>query len=274
MQDLKVALIQRGLVWENPVANRKQFAADIVALDADTDLVVLPEMFTTGFSMAAEKVAEDEAEATLPWLIAMAQERAVAITGSLAVRARGKIYNRLLFVTPDGRHWVYDKRHLFRMSGEDLHYAAGRKRLIVEWRGWRICPMVCYDLRFPVWARNHGRVLSGEEDRGEYDLLLFVANWPAKRRLHWRQLLIARAIENQSYCIGLNRVGSDGNGLDYSGDSLAVAADGQLLVDCQDISGAFCVRLDYQAMARYRSKFPCHKDADGFRLDMNSPGFE
>lgn len=270
MQDLSVALIQRELAWENPVANRNRFAADIAALDPGTDLVVLPEMFTTGFSMAAENVAEDEAETTLPWLVALAQEQAIAITGSLAVRERGQIYNRLLFVTPDGNYRVYDKRHLFRMAGEDMRYAAGSKRLIVEWRGWRICPMVCYDLRFPVWARNHGRVLSGEDNRGEYDLLLFVANWPAKRRMHWRQLLIARAIENQSYCIGLNRVGSDDNGLAYSGDSLALAADGQLLLDCQDMSGVFSVRLDYQAMARYRGKFPCHKDADSFRLDPDS----
>lgn len=267
MQDLKVALIQRELAWENPVANRDQFAADIAALDTDTDLVVLPEMFTTGFSMAAEEVAEDRAETTLPWLVALAKEQAVAVTGSLAVREKGRVYNRLLFVTPDGKYQFYDKRHLFRMSGEDLHYTAGSKRLIVEWRGWRICPMVCYDLRFPVWARNHGRVLAGEDARGEYDLLLFVANWPAKRRLHWRQLLIARAIENQSYCIGLNRVGSDDNGLDYSGDSLALAADGKILLDCQDNSGVFRVKLDYQAMARYRRKFPCHKDADHFQLD-------
>lgn len=270
MQDLRVALVQRELVWEDPVANRDQFAADIAALNADTDLVVLPEMFTTGFSMAAEKVAEDKAETTLPWLTALAKDRAVAITGSLAVRDRGQVYNRLLFVTPDGECRIYDKRHLFRMSGEHQHYAAGSDRLIVEWRGWRICPMVCYDLRFPVWTRNQRSAQLGEDARGEYDLLLFVANWPAKRRLHWRQLLIARAIENQSYCIGLNRVGSDGNGLEYSGDSLALASDGKMLLDCEDKSGAFSTRLDYQTMACYRSKFPCHKDADRFQLDPSS----
>jgi omega-amidase len=269
MQDLRIALVQRELAWENPAANRDQFAADIAALNTCTDLVVLPEMFTTGFSMAAEKVAEDEAETTLPWLIALAAEQRVAITGSLAVRDRGQVYNRLLFVTPDGEHRVYDKRHLFRMSGEDQHYTAGSDKLIVEWRGWRICPMVCYDLRFPVWARNQRSVLPGEDARGEYDLLLFVANWPAKRRFQWRQLLIARAIENQSYCIGLNRVGLDGNGLDYSGDSLVLAADGKMLLDCENKPGVFSARLDYQTMARYRSKFPCHKDADRFHLDPN-----
>ena len=269
MQDLRIALIQRELVWESPAANRDQFSADIAALDCGTDLVVLPEMFTTGFSMAAEKIAENGAETTLPWLSTLAAEQGVAITGSLAVRDRGRVYNRLLFATPDGEHRAYDKRHLFRMSGEDQHYTPGSDKLIVEWRGWRICPMVCYDLRFPVWTRNQRSALPGEDTRGEYDLLLFVANWPAKRRFQWRQLLIARAIENQSYCIGLNRVGSDGNGQDYSGDSLVLAADGKMLLDCEDKSGVFSARLDYQAMARYRSKFPCYKDADSFQLDPN-----
>ena len=268
MQDLKIVLIQRELAWENPVLNRNQFATDIAALDADTDLVVLPEMFTTGFSMAAEQTAEDDAEITLPWLITLAAEQEVAITGSLAVRERGQVFNRLLFVTPDGKHQVYDKRHLFRMSGEHQHYAAGRDKLIVEWREWRICPMICYDLRFPVWARNRN-ALSGKDTRSEYDLLLFVANWPAKRRQHWRQLLVARAIENQSYCIGLNRIGSDGNGLDYSGDSLVFAADGETLLDCEDKSGVLSVRLDYHALAHYRRKFPCHMDADSFQLGSN-----
>lgn len=269
MQDLTITLIQRALIWENPAANRNQFAADIAAVNTDTDLVVLPEMFTTGFSMATEKIAEDEAKITLPWMAALAAEHAVAITGSLAVREDGLIYNRLFFVTPDEKYWVYDKRHLFRMSGENQYYAAGNKKLIVEWRGWRICPMVCYDLRFPVWTRNHGSALPDEDARGEYDLLLFVANWPAKRRMQWRQLLIARSIENQSYCIGLNRVGSDNNGLDYSGDSLALAADGEILMDCGHNAGAFTITLNYQVMARYRTQFPCHKDADGFHLDLD-----
>lgn len=270
MQDLRVTLIQRELTWESPTANRFCFAADIAALGNTTDLIVLPEMFTTGFSMAAEKNAENEAEITLPWLNALAAKHAAAIVGSLAVRDKGRIYNRLLFVTPDGKHRIYDKRHLFRMSDEDQHYAAGNSKLIVEWRGWRICPMICYDLRFPVWIRNRPSTVPGEDARGEYDLLLFIANWPAKRRFQWRQLLIARAIENQSYCIGLNRLGSDGNGLDYSGDSLVLAADGKILLDCEDEAGVFSTNLNYQAMARYRSKFPCYRDADSFQLDPDS----
>jgi len=260
MQDLRVALVQRELAWEDPAANREQFAADIAALGAGTDLVVLPEMFTTGFSMAAEKVAETDAATTLPWLQALARKHDVAITGSLAVREGEQCYNRLVFVTPEDHH-QYDKRHLFSMSGEDRHYAAGSDKLIVEWRGWRICPMICYDLRFPVWTRNTG---NGTDDN--YDLLIFVANWPAKRRVHWRQLLIARAIENQAYCIGLNRVGSDDNGLDYSGDSLVLAADGEMVLDCADGFGIFCATLDYRKMENYRKKFPVHMDADEFQL--------
>jgi predicted amidohydrolase len=189
-------------------------------------------------------------------MIEQASAHNFAITGSLAVRSGGDVFNRLLFVTPDGGVYQYDKRHLFRMSGEDRHYAAGGQRLIVNWRDWRICPMICYDLRFPVWTRN----------RDDYDLLIFVANWPAKRSFHWRQLLLARAIENQSYCVGLNRVGSDGNNIDYSGDSLVLAADGQVLVDCKAESGAFSANLDAAAMNEYRRKFPCHMDGDEFRL--------
>jgi predicted amidohydrolase len=257
MRDLKLALIQRELHWENPGDNRDQFSGDFAALDGDTDLVILPEMFTTGFSMATESTAEDDAATTLPWLQQQAQQYDVAICGSLAVREDGQVYNRLLFVTPDGKHPHYDKRHLFRMSGEDEHYAAGSDKLIVEWRDWRLCPMICYDLRFPVWTRNHN----------DYDALIFVANWPAKRRIHWRQLLIARAIENQAYCVGLNRVGADDNGLTYSGDSLVLAADGELLLDCEDAAGVFYATLDNAAMEQYRSKFPCHKDADTFELN-------
>jgi omega-amidase len=257
MRNLKLALIQRELHWENPGANRDQFTGDFAALDSDTDLVILPEMFTTGFSMATEHTAEDDAATTLPWLQQQAQQYEVAICGSLAVREAGLVYNRLLFVTPDGEHRHYDKRHLFRMSGEDEHYAAGTDKLIVEWRDWRLCPMICYDLRFPVWTRN----------RNDYDTLIFVANWPEKRRTHWRQLLIARAIENQAYCVGLNRVGADDNGLSYSGDSLVLAADGQLLLDCEDAAGVFYATLDYRAMDEYRCKFPCHKDADTFELN-------
>lgn len=257
MQNLTVTALQRELLWESPQANRDRYCAEFEKLGGHTDLVILPEMFTTGFSMDASKLAESEAEVTLPWMLAQAKEHGFAIVGSLPVASDGKIYNRLLFATPEGPHYHYDKRHLFRMAGEHERYAGGSEKLILNWRGWRICPMVCYDLRFPVWTRN----------RGDYDLLLFIANWPEKRRMHWRQLLIARAIENQVYTVGVNRIGRDANQLDYSGDSLILAADGEIIVDCENKSGAFSAELDAAAMQEYRRKFPCHIDADNFRLD-------
>ena len=193
MQDLKLALVQDVLDWEDPEANRDRFERALEDLPRDTDLVVLPEMFTTGFSMNAEAIAENDAEDTLPWLKALAAEHDAAFTGSLAVRDGDKLYNRLLWVTPDGESRRYDKRHLFTMSTENDHYSAGRDKLVVTWRDWRICPMVCYDLRFPEWMRNR----PGDHPEA-YDLLIVVANWPAKRAYQWRQLLIARAIENQA----------------------------------------------------------------------------
>ena len=257
MRNLRVSLIQRELAWEDPAANRQAFGKDLASLAGKTDLAVLPEMFSTGFSMRAEIIAENEAEDTLPWLQQQADQHNIAITGSLPVRSAGTVYNRLLFVTPAGAVQHYDKRHLFRMSGEDQHYGGGSEKMIVNWRDWRICPLICYDLRFPVYSRN----------RDDYDLLLYVANWPAKRSFHWRALLTARAIENQSYCLGLNRVGRDDNGIDYSGDSLVLAADGQTLLDCKANSGIFTTTLDASAMNTYRRKFPCHKDADTFSIN-------
>jgi omega-amidase len=256
MRDLTVSLLQCPLQWEAPAANRAYLEQRVAQLSTDTDLLILPEMFTTGFSMRSTEIAEEGAETTLPWLQQLAARYDLAITGSLAVASGDQVFNRLLFVTPDGGVHHYDKKHLFRMSGEHLHYAAGNSRLVVQWRDWRICPLICYDLRFPVWSRN----------TGDYDLLLYVANWPAKRRYHWRQLLIARAIENQAYCIGVNRTGLDGNGINYSGDSLILAADGEVLMDCAAEEGVFSSQLSASAMQRYRSKFPCHEDADSFSL--------
>ena len=259
MQDLTVTLVQRTLSWEDPAGNRDAIDRDLEGLDAASDLVILPEMFTTGFSMEPERVAEQDAVDTLPWMQSLAARHNAAITGSLAVREGGESFNRLLFVTPEGQVHQYDKRHLFRMAREQEHYAPGVERSVIDFRGWRLLPLICYDLRFPVWSRN----------RDDYDALFFVANWPAKRAYHWRQLLIARAIENQAYCIGVNRIGEDGNGIPYSGDSLAIAADGVVLVDCEDRAGLFTVTLEAERMARYREKFPCHLDADGFHLDID-----
>jgi predicted amidohydrolase len=180
-----------------------------------------------------------------------------AVCGSLIVVQEQQFYNRFVCAFPSGDLTCYDKRHLFRLAGEQNHYTAGETQVTFELNGWRICPMVCYDLRFPVFSRNIG----------DYDLLVYVANWPAKRRLHWRQLLIARAIENQACVLGVNRIGEDAKGLTYSGDSLAITAQGELLLDMQNDSGAARVTLDSNALLQYRENFPCHRDADRFHMD-------
>ena len=256
MQDLSITLMQRELAWEQPADNRRQIEEAIAGLDRAGDLVLLPEMFTTGFSMNALANAEPPGGDTEQWLGQLARRHDCALSGSIAVRDGEGVYNRMLFATPQGVQY-YDKRHLFRMAGEHKRYRAGRERVIVSWRGWRILLQVCYDLRFPVFSRN----------RNDYDLALYVANWPAPRRQHWRQLLVARAIENLACVVGVNRIGSDANGLEYSGDSLAVAADGTLLKDMGNENGAARVVLDGAALQAYRESFPCQLDADSFQLD-------
>jgi predicted amidohydrolase len=256
MRDLSVTLIQCELAWEQPGDNRRQIGDIIAAHPGTTDLIVLPEMFTTGFSMNALANAEPPGGDTEQWLLQLARRHDCALAGSIAVQADNGVYNRLLLATPEGvQH--YDKRHLFRMAGEHKRYLAGSDRVIARWRGWRILLQVCYDLRFPVFSRN----------REDYDLALYVANWPATRRLHWRALLAARAIENLACVVGVNRIGSDARGLDYSGDSLAIAADGTLLRDMANENGAARVILSGAALQSYRESFPCQLDADSFQLD-------
>jgi omega-amidase len=256
MQNLTVTLVQIELAWERPEDNRRQIEDIVAAMDGATDLILLPEMFTTGFSMNTLANAEDPGGDTEQWLRGLAVQHDCAVSGSIAVREGEGVYNRMLFATADGvRH--YDKRHLFRMAGEHKRYSAGQERVVVNWRGWRILLQVCYDLRFPVFSRN----------RGDYDLALYVANWPARRRLHWRQLLVARAIENQACVLGVNRIGRDANGLDYSGDSLAIAGDGTILLDRGNEKGAASTVLDGASLSSYRERFPCQLDADGFQLD-------
>lgn len=255
MRNLAVTLIQCELAWEQPADNRRQIGEIIDKLEGQTDVIVLPEMFTTGFSMNALANAEEPGGATEQWMMDIARIRDCAVTGSIAVRADKGVYNRMLFATPRGvQH--YDKRHLFRMAGEDKRYQSGRQRVIVQWRDWRINLQVCYDLRFPVFSRN----------RDDYDVLIYVANWPQQRRYHWRQLLIARAIENLACVVGVNRIGADARGLSYSGDSLAVAADGSILLDALNENGAAQVILDGAALQSYREGFPCQLDADRFQL--------
>ena len=255
MRNLDVTPIQCELSWEQPQDNRALLESAIEELPAPTDLIVLPEMFTTGFSMNALENAEPPGGVTEQWLQALACKYDCAITGSIAVCDDNAVYNRMLFATPTGvTH--YDKRHLFRMAGEHKRYAAGSERVIVEWREWRINLQVCYDLRFPVFSRN----------REDYDLLVYVANWPAVRRSHWRALLLARAIENLACVVGVNRIGRDASGLDYAGDSMVIAADGTLLWDGLNESGAAQITLDGAALLNYREGFPTQLDADAFQL--------
>lgn len=209
MENLNVTIVQSQLYWENVAENLKMFSEKIEKISADTDLIVLPEMFTTGFSMNAKNLAEKENGLSLKWMIGEAAKKECAITGSLIIRENGNFYNRLFFVFPNGDYKTYDKKHTFTLAKEHETYTAGNERLLLNFKGWKICPLVCYDLRFPVWARN-------TED---YDVLIYVANWPKTRISAWDTLLKARAIENMSYCIGVNRVGLDGNGYDYNGHS-------------------------------------------------------
>ncbi len=208
-ENLKITIIQSELHWENAKANRAMFSEKIQNIEGETDLIILPEMFTTGFSMNADKLAEVNDGETLNWMIFEAQKKNCAITGSIIISEKNYFYNRLFFVFPNGSFEKYDKKHTFTLAKENETYNAGTERLIVDYKGWKICPLVCYDLRFPVWARN----------TKDYDVLLYVANWPKVRTLAWDALLRARAIENMAYCIGVNRVGFDGNNHEYIGHS-------------------------------------------------------
>ncbi|MFT5603841.1 MAG: omega-amidase [Paracoccaceae bacterium] len=252
---MKIAALQSALYWQDRDANLAHFSERLNSI-ADTDLVVLPEMFSTGFSMAPEHIAEPADGPTLHWLREQAHDRNIAITGSVAVHDQGAHYNRLYWVSPEGDSY-YDKRHLFRMAGEHKHYNAGSVRKIVTYKGFRVCLQICYDLRFPVFCRN----------RNDYDLLVFVANWPASRRHAWTSLLTARAIENQCYVVGLNRVGKDGNGIAYSGDSVILDYLGQPLAQtAPDAPAALATELSLDELQSFRDKFPAMLDADAFEL--------
>jgi len=255
---LRVTLVQTELAWQDPAANRHRLAAHFRGLVGHTDLVVLPEMFSTGFNMAAAELAEDMEGPTVDWMREEAAALGCVIAGSLIVRDGGRCYNRLVWARPDGSLEHYDKRHLFRLAGEQEHYAAGSRRLVVTLKGWRVCPMVCYDLRFPVWSRS----------RGDYDLLLYVANWPQRRALAWSTLLRARAIENQSCVVGVNRIGKDGNGTIYAGDSVALDFLGQPLSSEGGGDRVETAVLDLESLRAYRESFPVHLDADRFELGL------
>lgn len=267
MPALRISLVQGATRWHDLAGNREYYGSLIAPLKGQSDLIVLPETFTSGFSNEAIHQAETMAGATVDWLRSQARALDAAITGSVQLRvgegAEAKVYNRLLFATPDGAIRHYDKRHLFRYAREHERYASGADRLVIEWRGWRICPLVCYDLRFPVYLRNR---YDRDAQRFDYDLVLFVANWPSARRYAWSTLLRARAIENLSYCVGLNRVGVDGNDLHYSGDSAVLDYVGQPLAELGPQEQIVTVTLDADALAAHRARFPAWMDADAFDL--------
>lgn len=253
MPDLTVTLLQCDLAWEDIDANLSMFDGRIDGIEEATDLIVLPEMFSTGFSMHAAHLAESMDGKAMRWLRAKAARKKTVITGSLMIADGDRFYNRLVWAGPDGALAVYDKKHLFAFAGEDQVYTAGQTRVLMELNGWRIRPFICYDLRFPVWTRNMGLV---------YDLALFVANWPARRATHWRALLKARAIENQAHVVGLNRVGTDGNGLDYDGHSAVVAPSGVVQFEAGKDATVQSITLKQDALAANRDQFPFWRDAD------------
>ncbi len=252
---LNVSVFQLDLVWENAEANRSKIDEWLLKINGKADVVFLPEMFATGFSMNAAAFAEPMDGETIGWMKAKCAEHQVALCGSLMVKENGQYFNRLVFVEPSGTVHYYDKRHLFSMGLENQHYSKGTKRLIVEYKGWRICPLVCYDLRFPVWSRN----------RNEYDILLYVANWPQSRAEVWKTLLKARAIENQSYVAGVNRIGVDGNLIAYSGNSQLIDPKGNVISGIADHhKGIITAGFSYSELQKFRTDFPVLNDADTF----------
>ena len=256
LPNLKVALVQTTLAWHDREANYAHFEV-LLEQVGEVDLVILPEMFTTGFSMQSESLCEPENGPTYKWLKAQAKKHNAVITGSVIIQAAdGSHRNRLLWARPDGEILHYDKRHLFRMAGEHKHYTPGERQVQFEVKGWRIRPLICYDLRFPVWSR----------DAQDTDLLLYTANWPAARRQHWNRLLPARGIENLCYVAAVNRVGTDGKGFAYSGDSQVLDFQGESLLSAGEADGVFTVVLSAAELAAYRTKFPANLVADTFEL--------
>lgn len=259
MSDLKITIIQSQLHWENKEENLNMFFNEISTITENTDLIVLPEMFTTGFSMKPEKFSESMNGKTVTWMKEKAQQKNCVITGSFICEENEKYFNRLVWMKPDGTYNVYDKRHLFRMGEENNHYSSGNNKLVVELKGWKICPLICYDLRFPLWSRNNADTT--------FDLLIYVANWPESRAHAWKILLPARAIENQCYVAGVNRVGADGNNINHSGDSAVINAKGEIISktqSSQENTETITLRKDH--LINFRKEFPVLLDADKFEL--------
>ncbi len=261
MSTLTITTIQSNLFWEEKSTNLRLLEQKIAGITEKTEIVVLPEMFSTGFSMKAEELAETMDGETIDWMKRVSSENGVILTGSIIIEEEGKFFNRLIWMLPNGQHGHYDKRHLFAYGEEDQHYTPGNKRLIASVKGWKINLQVCYDLRFPVWARQES-----SEDGPEYDLLIYVANWPERRSHAWKTLLCARAIENQCYVVGVNRVGNDGNNIYHSGNSLIIDPLGQVLYHMADEEDVFTIALQKEKLDEVRSKFPFWRDADDFKI--------
>jgi omega-amidase len=275
MSNLSITIIQTDLHWEDKKANLQMLEEKINSIKEKTEIVTLPEMFSTGFSMQPERLAETMDGETMEWMKRIATEKKIILTGSLIIKENGHYFNRLIWMLPGGQYGVYDKRHRFAYAGEDEHYTAGTKRLIASVKGWKINLLVCYDLRFPVWSRQtsaSNSLSKGEGGLGApgFDVLIYVANWPEKRIHAWRTLLQARAIENQCYVVGTNRTGDDGNNIHYSGESMIIDPMGEVLYTKKDNEDIFTMSLDKTHLQTIREKFPFWKDADEFRIKNSS----
>ncbi|MDX1666315.1 MAG: amidohydrolase [Saprospiraceae bacterium] len=257
MSDLRISLVQSDLIWQDPEANRERLGEKAGKLGGKTDLIVLPEMFTTGFSMQTKELAESMDGPTVRWCRQLAAETGAVVTGSFICREGRSHFNRLLWMSPDGAFLSYDKRHLFTLAGEHHHYDAGRKRQLCQINGWKVLPLICYDLRFPVWSRN----------TDDYDLLLYVANWPEARSAAWRTLLRARAIENQAYTAGVNRVGNDGKNISYAGESCLIDYAGNIRSQVAREETVITLSLSREKMMAFRKKYRFLADRDRFEIE-------
>lgn len=260
MQDLSITTIQTHLIWEDVDKNLSHLDTKINEIKNNTDIIVLPEMFTTGFTMNPNQLAETQGGKGLQWMLEKAKQKNCIIVGSISVKDADEYYNRLYWAKPDGSYEYYDKRHLFRMGNEHQHYSVGFKKLIVEYKGWKICPLVCYDLRFPVWSRN--------TKENTYDVLIYVANWPEVRSYPWKHLLIARAIENQCYVVGVNRIGEDGNNIKHSGDTSIINPRGEIISKTKANEDQLeTLFLSFNYLHEFRKLFPVMMDADEFKIN-------
>lgn len=261
MQDLSVTLIQSSLHWQSTEANLAMFEEKIWQVKGETDIIVLPEMFNSGFTMAVKENAEHSNGRTFQWMKQMAAQTKAVIIGSFIVNDKGSFFNRLFWVEPDATFAFYDKRHLFRMANENDYFEAGKDKIIRTWKGWKILPLICYDLRFPVWSRN-----AIKDGQPHYDLLVYIANWPQSRVNAWSTLLKARAIENISYVVGVNRVGKDGNDIFYNGCSAIIDPKGAAIWQQEELEAIKTITLEAKVLADLRQSFPVLLDADPFTI--------